>query len=684
MADLNDFYFQQVVQENELDSALTQLEAADLDFAIDTGLAAVALDADTGGIVSGLVVSDVGGLSIEVTQGAAYDDSGRRAAVGSTKSINLTSTGDTSVGQGGTPSGGVSTSPGAGNQRFVSVFLVFERDLQDSRVDGTGTPVFFKRLESFKFTVSQGAAAVSPTDRAPLVTGAILLADVKINNAGDIVEVDITRRQNWLRRVTGAAPTTRVGTGFATRGLDIGGTPRDAIIQLLGYYNDHVDGTADVHPGTNLSFTPAASTWADATGLVATTVEAAINEILTDLGSTSGADKVGVSASGQNWADGSQINSSPKQVQVFLEDIVQDLADTATTTAGTNRIGGEAQTNGVMSVPAGTLRAQIQTILGGINARGLLSGGNTWTTGNQTFEGDVIIGPNATTGDLVANAVKRTPPATTSIAWRYALLAEIEDQSITPRSVRIYWASDVADRDDGIVVTINATWNTSTIMWNQDDASSPSWFYGMQALGEVVHFKPAASGPWADGSWDNRRLYLAQVDTVDQLQYFYETTAVRYFDATTFEISDGTIRFTDVTAVSQSQPDQTTNPTANTLYAKNIVKAWAVCEVNGSGNLTVLRSFNVNKTLSEAANPNTGAQVAIDLYRPLLDTDYTVVVSGQGGTSFTNCKQLFTVAGTAVAQVSFAFIDVQTSIAREDWDALGTKRFSFAVLGRQT
>jgi hypothetical protein len=267
MADRKDFYFEQVVQEDDMDAAFDYAENAPRDLATDTGLAS----ADTvvhGGIFKGLAVSD-SGLTITVTAGSAYDSSGRRIRLSTNTDVNIAFTGTTVVGSGGTPTGGtvVTTIPTAGNERWVSLYIYFDRQLLDPQIDGSGDTVYFDQPESFVFEVDKGTEAASPTNLAALKSGKILLADFRIDENSAVLETDLTRRQGWLRLVNSAAtPVTRAGSGYAVRGIQIDGSSQDAIrdafAQLLGYYNDHVnDATGtDPHSGVNINMPAVAGT----------------------------------------------------------------------------------------------------------------------------------------------------------------------------------------------------------------------------------------------------------------------------------------------------------------------------------------------------------------------------------------------------------------------------------------
>lgn len=302
MASRRDYYFRQIVAEDELDAGFTGLEDAERNSLVDPGFAAVDLDTDHGGIHSGMLPTLSGGLTVAVPTGTARDRLGRRVVVPAAPAIalDLSKTGTTNVGDGGTPIGGVSTFPGAGLKRWVALFVFFDRELSVPRTDGTGAEVFFVRDESFRFFVSQGVAAATPTDFVPQQPGMVRLMDFRVTDAGTIDLTNVARRQVWLRAVTGAAPTSRVGAGFPIRGLIAESGIRAAFEQLLGYYNDHVNPAvnADAHTAAGTAYV-AGETWHDGTQLGAgapSNIQAAIDAVQTDLKSNAGSDKIGSAA----------------------------------------------------------------------------------------------------------------------------------------------------------------------------------------------------------------------------------------------------------------------------------------------------------------------------------------------------------------------------------------------------
>jgi hypothetical protein len=216
MANRKDFYFRERVTEAELDSAFADLEDADHDLAAGLGFT---------GVLANAVVSPhapVPNLTVDVSgPGIALDQLGRRVFFSSVQNVNVAQ-----------DDNAVSTEvSAAGKEKIVSVFLQFDRALSDPRIDGNSLTVFFRRDESFKFSVAQGAEAAAGQAIPPVLrSDALLLADVvrrfgqaQIGNDA----ISIGRRQDAFV-LAGAPRSVRRGR------------TSEALADLLGFHNAHV------------------------------------------------------------------------------------------------------------------------------------------------------------------------------------------------------------------------------------------------------------------------------------------------------------------------------------------------------------------------------------------------------------------------------------------------------------
>jgi hypothetical protein len=297
MADMKDFMYRQKVSEDELDGAYAGLETADLNLVNDLDFAArdnpdPNAKADFGGIMWGWDIGILGGMELSIAAGAGYDEDGKRVATVETLILDTAQDGYTAIGAAGTPTGST-TDPGVGQERWLSIFLVFDRALSDGRYDGYNNLVYFDRKESFKFRVKAGTTGAigSNPARPARELGELLLDDVLVrNSAGTPVvnSIDLTpatrRREYFFDYTATNAPLAPLGS--ARKEIKGKGNVRDVLVAMLELYNDHIGGHADPHPGLHLPWTAAGRTWADgAAGSagVAATVSDALWGIMDDL-----------------------------------------------------------------------------------------------------------------------------------------------------------------------------------------------------------------------------------------------------------------------------------------------------------------------------------------------------------------------------------------------------------------
>lgn len=425
--DRRDFYYRQKVLEGELDAAFDGSEDADRDFAKDLGVRDNSSPAIYGGIMWGFTPTFMSGLLVAIDSGVAYDASGQRCYISSSKTVSVSATGICTIGAGGVATGGESTTPTSGYERIVSIFAVFDRDLDDERYDGYNNRVLFERNESFHFYLSMGAEKViggsTPVPPAR-ETDKHLLADVWIENPAGTTKVKgdptptvgddatdhiSTYRKEWLLNLT--------ATNSPYKNI-IAGRIREAILAMLNLYNDHVAGLEDIHLAEAIAMTDS-------------------------------------SAPTKLWADtnGGTYIGSTNVFQAF-ENILTDLAKT-TTTAGAARIGAKAVT-GALATPAaaaksltvGTLEAQLTELLVAVNGR-VFRGGDSGLTGTfaPATNGGGILGASGYCWDayirdlyvtggisltgtigshLIPSADSTYDIGTDSIRWRKAYLDSLD------------------------------------------------------------------------------------------------------------------------------------------------------------------------------------------------------------------------------------------------------------------
>src|SRR5687768_2193032 len=126
MANKLDFYFEQLVTESDMDTLQANLELADHQLMLDQGYT---------GIVYGFDVTEhnpVADLTVDIAgPGVAYDQEGQRIRLPASTNLDLSTDSNAS------PTAVV----GGANEKWVSVFVQFERVPSDLRFDGNGLPV---------------------------------------------------------------------------------------------------------------------------------------------------------------------------------------------------------------------------------------------------------------------------------------------------------------------------------------------------------------------------------------------------------------------------------------------------------------------------------------------------------------------------------------------------------------
>jgi hypothetical protein len=458
MADRVHFFFRQRVTEQELNLAFELLERADRNLAADLGIF---------GIVSGAVPTPhepVADLSVDLNGPArAYDRVGQRVFFGSGQTVGVAR-----------DSVGVSTEVlTPGHERWVSVFLRFDRVLTDERTDGNSQRVSFRQDESFELVVRQGAeSAVGSALRVPLEDDELLVCDVRREFGVDRVRadhLDVSRRQAFVFARSGS-----VGVFAELWQVLRPAAPQlqaalDAVDQLL---SRHFDATERRHRSRDIDHAPSGF-------VTAQTVQGALDEVATKLSSAVdgaagaslvGADAVpgtpralaagsvdgqlsallsflnahvGAASSAHNaaairalphhWITTESVQAQLQElvqglradrisaaayrnlagttVQAQLQELVDDLRSTGAN-EGTSLIGGAALAGNPRAVGTGTLLSQLQGILNQLNAHAGSSDHDA-RYGRRVYVGAEEVQPNAT------HTFTTLTPMPDSLVWSY-------------------------------------------------------------------------------------------------------------------------------------------------------------------------------------------------------------------------------------------------------------------------
>ncbi|NVJ27823.1 hypothetical protein HUW62_42130 [Myxococcus sp. AM011] len=305
MSNRLDFFFRQRVTEAELDLAFAQAEQADRNLASDLGVH---------GVISGAVPAPhapVPNLSVDLTAPArAYDNLGQRIFIGTGQTV------DCAVDVSGIPTD-VST---AGSERWVGIFLRFTRLLSEPRTDGNSQQVYFRRDESFELVVRQ--APEGPVGQAPkpaLQPDELLLCDVRRRPGQTQIlaaDLDTSRRQAFIfARGTSVAVESGTWDVLSPSAQTVQATLDEVDAELAG----HFSGAARRHEAGAVDYAPHGF-------ITSTTVQEAVDEV---------ADKLSSAAAG---------------------------------TPGASRVGADAVPGMPNLLPAGTVDAQLSSLLGFLNA----------------------------------------------------------------------------------------------------------------------------------------------------------------------------------------------------------------------------------------------------------------------------------------------------------------------------
>lgn len=524
MADRTDFYFRQKVTEAELDLAFELLERADRNLAADIGVF---------GIIGGAVPaphSPVPDLSIDLTSAArAYDRLGQRIFFGTDQSVDCTA-----------DYTGIPTDVADINQeRWLGVFLRFNRKLSDLRTDGNSQQVYFRRDESFELRVRQApAAAIGDAVKVVLQPDELLICDIHRRHgqsqilAGDI---DTARRQAFVFARGDAVEIVSGLWSILQPAVNSVQAALDAVDAELGA---HFAGSARRHAAADIEYSPHGF-------IAATDVQSAVAELIDDLSSganTPGATRIGADAvpgtphalPASNvdnqlsqllgWLNqhvsapagahnASAIAAAPHafigatSVQAQLQEIVTDLrAETAGIT-GASRIGAEAVAGAPHQLPAGTAASQLAKLVEIINSHANATSGShnasavsvADSAGNYAAaNSEAALAELATMFSAEHFRVNQANPGQhrtirqPALGSGRVLLWESAGTGSAHTRLRVY-----AD-DDSIWFSLNAVWTGSS--WIRDTVLSHSGgFHFSGAFFEFLH-EPSGAATFADWS----------------------------------------------------------------------------------------------------------------------------------------------------------------------------------------
>ena len=205
-----------------------------------------------------------------------------------------------------------------------------------------------------------GALKIGVTARALWRDGTTNPTGVSVHAALDKIVVDLEA----------AAGADRIGCAARTAWL--GGRTNPAPISIFGAIDKIITDLADVSAGDDgaerIGAAPR-SNWKDATTNPAAGVSAALEKIIVDLIADAGAARLGCGAR-TAWLGG-RTNPTGVSILAAIDKIITDLAVTSSGDDGAERVGAQAVTGSLNNLLAGSVRSQLDELLGDANTHAL-------------------------------------------------------------------------------------------------------------------------------------------------------------------------------------------------------------------------------------------------------------------------------------------------------------------------
>jgi len=346
-----------------------------------------------------------------------------------------------------------------------------------------------------------------------------------VTNPATSVEAQLDKIVADLAAATGAPKIGAAATAGSPNSLSAGSV-RSQLDELLADINDHENQASGAHAASAISYAGSGN-WADATSVGGASVEAAIDEIVSDLAATSGAPKIGAAATagspnalaagtvksqldellghvnahendasaahaasaisyagGGTWLGGR--TNPATTVEAQLDKIISDLAAQTAGDDGAERIGAQAVGGSPSSLAVGSVRSQLDELLGFVNAAARTNVEQTWTA-TQTFNGD-----GTDTDPALLTTVN---PSSRKLVW--------EGAGGSFR-MRLYYT------DNQFELTCNARWTGS--QWERD---STGFFASRYILARndflIQHVRTTVAQPFNDADWtgaDSRQVRI--------------------------------------------------------------------------------------------------------------------------------------------------------------------------------
>lgn len=217
--------------------------------------------------------------------------------------------------------------------------------------------------------------------------------------------------------------------------------------------------------------------------LSAGTINAQLTELLTTL-----RDQVNYDGSG-SWADGSSLGA--QNIEAAIDQIVSDLASDTVADDGAQKIGAQP----TPSIGAGTVRSQLLALS---EDWGKLGRAQTWTALN--IFNHIIEAEGSQTGDINANPVFLTATGPQG-GGAAKLLWDIQVASGSHVRLYEYVGALVDSGTSAMAWTVNAFYTTSTNDWAADTAGQQALIYVLTRNAFHIAIKTATGSAWDDTAW---------------------------------------------------------------------------------------------------------------------------------------------------------------------------------------
>lgn len=303
----------------------------------------------------------------------------------------------------------------------------------------------------------------------------------------------------------------------------------------------------------------------------------------------------------------------------------------------------------------GRLRVS-SSLFGGAGAQftgGVVSGGLD-SSALANLQTQTLLGANLLNTAAEANIARVLASAQhAGVADRVLLWDTLFDSG--GRRLRLYADTDTGATGipDALTITLNAYWDNTTMLWSQDDGVAASFRLSLKRDFVDIERQLSGSLPWVEGAWLRvwrLDMAFAEIKERDIVHQWWNTT-------------------------SNSNPAPLAPTVPNSLYAKNIVKAWGFI-TTGGGPPILQDGFGV------ASVAYAGPNVQVQFAPPGMDSsNYAVVLTsdGTGGTVL----QVVTRTPLAVEIGAFNPYAATAILGRIDL-SVATQYLNFVILGQQT